>query len=434
MNNALPLTLQDCRRLDRDDPLAPLREQFVLPHDEIYLNGNSLGALPRAAPERLRQVIEHEWGRDLTRSWSQAGWTDLPQRLGDRIAPWVGAGPGEVVVGDSTSVNLYKVLSAAAARVRAAGKGRSRIVSERGNFPTDLYIAHSIARQHGMTLDLLDAPADPAQLDDSVAMLLLSHVDYRSGYLHDLAATTAAAHRAGALMIWDLAHSAGAVPVDLLGADADYAVGCGFKYLNGGPGAPAFVWAHPRHVASDRQPLTGWMGHATPYAFDGDYVAAPDASRYLCGTPALLSMSALACGLDGFDRLRELGGMAALRDKSLALTTLFMQQVDAYAGRYGLRCITPADPARRGSQVSYVVDQGGAGIVQALMARRVIANLRAPDVLRFGFTPLYLGYAQAWQAAEQLRQVLQHGEWRDGAAVTGASGQAGASPPRVPRP
>ena len=274
----------DCIALDRADPLAALRDEFVLPEGVIYLDGNSLGALPRRTAARVADVAAHEWGEGLIRSWNDAGWIDLPQRIGDKIAALIGARPGEVVVADSTSLNLFKSLSAAVALQGADAPARRVILSERGNFPTDLYIAESVAASNGLALRLADGARIDDALNDEVAVLMLTHVNYRSGRMHRLAETTRAAHAAGALVVWDLAHSAGAVPVDLHGADADFAVGCGYKYLNGGPGAPAFVWVHPRHTARMdreqlRQPLSGWLGHAAPFDFAPSYRPANGISR-----------------------------------------------------------------------------------------------------------------------------------------------------------
>ncbi|MEY3253922.1 MAG: kynureninase KynU, partial [Pseudomonadota bacterium] len=256
---------QEALALDAADPLAPLRAQFDIPEGLIYLDGNSLGVLPRATAARVQQVVTQEWGQGLIRSWNSAGWMALPARVGDKIARLVGAGPGELVVADSTSVNLFKVLSAALSIAQQDAPARRRIVSERSNFPTDLYIAESLARERGFELVLVEPEDIEAQLNEQAAVLMLTHVNYRTGRMHDMAALTARAHAAGVLAIWDLAHSAGAVPLDLLGAQADFAVGCGYKYLNGGPGAPAFVWAHPRHVGRFWQPLAGWIGHAAPF-------------------------------------------------------------------------------------------------------------------------------------------------------------------------
>jgi kynureninase len=411
-------TQQDCLALDAADRLAPLREHFDLPDGLIYLDGNSLGVLPRATPARVQQVVREEWGRDLIQSWNTAGWIDLPQRVGDKIARLIGAGAGEVVAADSTSVNLYKVLMAASHIARQDQPARRVIVSERSNFPTDLYIAESLVRELGWTLRLIEPEEVEAALTRDVAVLMLTHVNYRTGRMHDMAAVTRAAHAAGALVVWDLAHSAGAVPVDLRGADADFAVGCGYKYLNGGPGAPAFVWAHPRHADRFWQPLAGWMGHAAPFRFTPDYQPAPGIARYLCGTPAVIAMSALECGVDTVLAAEPLGGMAALRDKSIALTALFAELVEARCAGHGLSVVSPREAALRGSQVCLTRAEGAYAIVQALIARRVVGDFRAgdertPDILRFGFTPLYTRYIDVWDAVEQLVQVMTSGEWHD---------------------
>ena len=407
-------TRQDCLALDARDALAPLREQFSLPAGLVYLDGNSLGVLPKAAAARLQQVVTEEWGVGLIGSWNSAGWMDLPQRLGDKIARLVGAGKGELVVADSTSVNLFKVLSAAIDICRADAPQRRVILSERSNFPTDLYIAESLARQHGMTLTLVDdADEIPAHLNQSLAVLMLTEVNYRSGRLHDMAGLTRAAHAAGALALWDLAHSAGALPVDLTGSDADFAVGCGYKYLNGGPGAPAFVWAHPRHASRFWQPLAGWLGHAAPFEFTPDYRPAAGITRFICGTPPVLSLAALECGIDSVLAAEPFGGMPALRAKSLALTALFAQLVEARCAGRGLTLASPREDARRGSQVCFAHATAGYPIMQALIARGVVGDFRAPDILRFGFTPLYVRFVDVWDAVEQLLQVLESGEWKE---------------------
>ena len=414
------ISQQDCRQRDAQDPLRTLRDLFDLPPGVIYLDGNSLGALPRAVPARVAHVVAQQWGQDLIKSWNSAGWFALPRRVGDRIAPLIGAGGGEVVATDTTSINLYKVLSAALNIAAQDAPGRRTIVSERSNFPTDLYIAEALCRERGCTLKLIEPHEVAASLTPDVAVLMLTHVNYRTGAMHDMAAVTAAAHAAGALVVWDLCHSAGAVPVDLSGAQADFAVGCGYKYLNGGPGAPAFVWVHPRHVARCWQPLAGWWGHAQPFAFTPDYQPAMDITRYQCGTQPIVSLSALDCALDVFAAAEKLGGMAALRAKSLALTDLFIDAVEALCpGAFTL--VTPREPARRGSQVCLTpTDALPAGsayaIVQALIARGVIGDFRAgdaqqPDILRFGFTPLYLSFDNVLGAAQALAEVVRTREY-----------------------
>ncbi len=418
-------TLEDCRALDARDPLRSLRELFTLPEGVIYLDGNSLGVLPRATPARVAKAVTEEWGQDLIRSWNSAGWFDLPRRVGDKIARLVGAQPGELVATDSTSINLYKVLAAALHIAAQDSPQRKRIISERSNFPTDLYIAQSLCRERGFELQLVDATDLHAAVDGNTAVLMLTHVNYRTGAMHDMAAVTAAAHAAGALVVWDLAHSAGAVPVDLNAADVDFAVGCGYKYLNGGPGAPAFAWVHPRHAGRFWQPLSGWWGHAAPFEFTPGYEPAPGIARYLCGTQPILSMAALDCGVDASLAAEPLGGMAALRAKSLALTDLFIKLVEERCAGHGLELVTPREHARRGSQVCLALADGAYAVVQALIARGVIGDFRAGDpsaapgmtdardILRFGFTPLYLGHEDVWHAADHLAQVLASGEWRE---------------------
>ena len=422
-------TLQDCQALDAQDPLRALRERFALPQGVIYLDGNSLGAQPKAAAARVAEVVTQEWGQDLITSWNKAGWITLPERLGNQFAPWLGAGQGELVFTDTTSINLYKVLSAAARIAREDAPGRKKLISERSNFPTDLYIAQSVCQEYSLELVLLEPEEIAGALQTDVAISMLTHVNYRTGAMHDMAAVTAAAHAQGILCVWDLCHSAGAVPVDLKGADADFAVGCGYKYLNGGPGAPAFVWAHPRLINRFWQPLSGWFGHAEPFKFVPDYHPAQGIQRYLCGTQPMISMSVLQCGIDIYTEAEAFGGMAALRKKSLALTDLFIQLVQERCQGYGLGLATPREHAARGSQVCLTREEGmglngqGSGayaIVQALIARGVIGDFRKgdggtgkhKDILRFGFTPLYVGFVDVWNAVEHLRQVLESGEWQ----------------------
>jgi kynureninase len=420
------ITRDECAAHDRADALAPLRGLFELSRVDaeglIYLDGNSLGVLPRAALARLAGVAGEEWGAGLIRSWNTAGWIALSQRIGDKIARLIGARGGEVAVADSTSINLFKALSAAIAIAKSRDRRRTRIVTERMNFPTDLYIADTIARAQGFELVLVDRDEIPAGFRHDVALVMLTHVNYRTGYMHPMAEVTRAAHGAGALMVWDLAHSAGAVPVNLYGhADdeaADFAVGCGYKYLNGGPGAPAFVWAHPSHTQwmdsqGWRQPLSGWLGHAAPFAFDTDYRPARGIARFVCGTPPVLSMAALECGVDTVLAAEQVGGIEAIRAKSIVLTDLFIDLVGERCGGHGLAVASPLAPGDRGSQVSLTHPTHGYEIVQALIARGVIGDFRAPDILRFGFTPLYTRFVDVWDAVDRLTAVLTRGEWRD---------------------
>jgi kynureninase len=390
----------DARQADQADPLRAFRDRFELPDGVIYLDGNSLGALPKTVKERVAKTISDEWGEQLIRSWNTADWVHLPQRVGKKIARLIGAEDGTVVAADSTSINLFKVLSAAL----DLNRGRSKIISERDNFPTDLYIAEGVAKQigKGHRLALASAPADiPGMLDNDVAVLMLTHVNYRNGYRHDMAGLTKAAHDKGILVIWDLCHTAGAMPVDLTGANADFAIGCGYKYLNGGPGAPAFLYVNPRHQGGFRQPLSGWFGHRAPFDFDSSYAPSRSIEQYLCGTPPVLAMVAMDEAMSLWDEV----DMAALRVKSVALCDLFIQEVGAFALDFGLKLTTPLDAECRGSQVSYSCDNGYA-IMQALIARGVIGDFRAPDIIRFGMTPLYLSFAEVAQAAAILKDIL----------------------------
>jgi kynureninase len=399
-------TRNDCLALDAQDPLAPLRARFDLPEGVIYLDGNSLGARPKTALARATDVIAREWGQDLIRSWNSAGWLNQPARLGDRLAPLIGAREGEVVVTDSTSLNLFKALAAALQmQADGPGAGRRTIVTERANFPTDIYMAQGLAGwlARGYAVRLVDSAAElPAAIDADCAVVMLTHVNYRTGYQHDMAALTGHAHALGALIVWDLAHSAGAVPVDLHAAGADLAVGCTYKYLNGGPGAPAFIWVPKHHQAAFRQPLSGWWGHASPFAMAPDFAPADGIKRALCGTQPVVSLALVECGLEVFEET----SMAAIRAKSLALTDLFIELVEARCGGHPLGLVTPREHARRGSQVSFTHPHGYA-VMAALIGRGVIGDYREPAIMRFGFTPLYTSFADVWDAVEILRDILE---------------------------
>ncbi|WP_086618661.1 kynureninase [Erythrobacter tepidarius] len=389
---------------DAADALAPFRARFSLPEGVIYLDGNSLGALPRATPEVLRRVLEQEWGEGLIRSWNDAGWFEMAGRVGAKIAPLIGAAPGEVIACDSTSVNLFKLI-AAALRMRP---GRKVILSEPGNFPTDLYMIAGLEAQGLATRRLVEREALVDALGDDIALLLLTHVHYKTGAMHDMAALTRAAHAAGALVLWDLSHSTGAVPVDLTAAEADFAVGCGYKYLCGGPGAPAFAFVAHRHHADLVQPLTGWFGHAAPFAFSDDYVPAPGIAQLQCGTPPVLGLAALEVGVDLIAEI----GVARLYEKSQALSQFFLACLAAHG--VALECVSPPDSSARGSQLSFRHPEAYA-ICQALIARGVIGDFRDPDVLRLGFAPAYLRFAEVAAAARHLAEVLASGEWQNAA-------------------
>jgi kynureninase len=408
------MTRNDCLALDHEDALAPLRRHFDLPEGVIYLDGNSLGARPAAALARAQDVIAREWGVDLIRSWNTAGWFDLPKRLGNRVAPLIGARDGEVVVSDTTSLNLFKAL-AAALHMQADGDNGARrvIVTERSNFPTDIYMAQGLSSwlDRGYQVRLVDSVDELAgAIDADTAVVMLTHVNYRSGYQHDMRAQSAHAHAQGALIVWDLAHSAGAVPLDLHADGADLAVGCTYKYLNGGPGAPAFIWVPKRHQAAFTQPLSGWWGHANPFAMAPDFTPCEGIGRALCGTQPIVSLAMVECGLDVFEQT----GMQAIRAKSLALTDLFIALVEERCGAHPLGLVTPREHARRGSQVSFTHPHGFA-VMAALIARGVIGDYREPAIMRFGFTPLYTSFTDVWDAVEILRQILDEQAYDIGA-------------------
>ena len=388
--------------LDRDDPLRRFRDRFDLPEGLVYLDGNSLGPPARAARERIARTVEEEWGVGLIRSWESAGWISLPQRVGDKIARLIGAEPGEVICGDSTSVNLFKALSIAL----AANRGRRILLSEHGNFPTDLYIAQGLVAQLGAGHELLLVESGGLERalrerGHEVAAAFLTHVDYVTGRVHDMASITAAARESGAMMIWDLAHSAGALPVALNACAVQLAVGCGYKYLNGGPGAPAFLYVARELHERATQPISGWMGHADPFAFAERYEPAPGIARFLSGTPPVISMAALDAALD----LLVEASMEAIRAKSIALGEAFVALVDEHCAQRGLELVSPRDSALRGSQVSYSHTRSRA-IMAALIERGVIGDVRSPDILRFGFAPLYLRHVDIWRAVMELRELL----------------------------
>jgi kynureninase len=405
-------SLAEARALDAADPIAGYRKQFALPPGVIYLDGNSLGALPLGTAARLGEVIRREWGEGLVRSWNNADWIGLSRRVGTMIAPLIGAAPDEVIACDSTSVNLFKLLAAAL----AMRPGRKVVLSEPGNFPTDLYLIAGLEGQGLAEKRLVAREELESALDANVAVLLLTHIHYKTGAMHDMARLTRAAHEAGALVLWDLSHSAGAVPVDLNGCEADLAVGCGYKYFNGGPGAPAFAFVAKRHQAALQQPLTGWMSHATPFAFTDDYAPAPGIERLLTGTPPILGLAALEEGV----RLIAEIGIERLSAKSRALSEFLRAAIAQVAP--DLPCISPEGDAPRGSQLSYRHPEAYE-IAQALIGRGLIPDFREPDVLRLGLSPAYIRFEDCWHAAQALGEVLVSGEceraeFRTRAAVT----------------
>ena len=399
-------TLDDVRALDAADPLRQFRDRFDLPEGVIYLDGNSLGAMPKTAPGRMADVVSREWGQDLIRSWNENHWMEAPRRLGAKAARLIGAEPHEVVVADSTSINIYKALSACL-QLRPE---RSILLSEAGNFPTDAYMMQGIAAASNGRVEAKLVPPETIveALDESVAALLITQTHYKTGRVHDMRSITEAAHAKGVLVIWDLCHSAGALPIDLNGCRADFAVGCGYKYLNGGPGAPSFIYVAERYQNSVMPVLSGWLGHARPFDFTDTYEPADGIDRFRCSSPSILGMAALECGLD----IHLDADMAEIRRKSVGLCELFIEQVEARVGEKGFELASPRDAEVRGSQVSFRHDEGYA-IVQALIARGVIGDFRDPDIMRFGFTPLYVSYEDVWRAAEALEAIMESGEWRD---------------------
>ncbi len=399
-------TRQTCLDRDAADPLGGVRERFSLPDGVIYLDGNSLGALTHAAAAQVEEATGHQWGRDLILSWNSHGWIRLPQLVGRKIARLIGAEANEVIAADSVSVNLFKL---AAAAVRAQGPERRVVIIERGDFPTDLYILQGLAEAvPGIDLRVVEPGGFEAALDDRTAVVLLSHVHYRTGVVRDMAAQSAAVRGGGALSLWDLSHSAGVLDVGLNRDGADMAAGCGYKYLNGGPGAPAYLFVAKRHQARLRNPLSGWMGHARPFDFVDDYEPAPGIDRWLCGTPPILSLTALDAALDAFDGV----DMVQARAKAGALGDLFIERVEARCAAHGLTLVGPRETTLRGGQVSFAHPNGWA-VMQNLIARGVIGDFRRPDVIRFGFAPLYVRHVDVWDAVEVLGDILDRESWQD---------------------
>jgi kynureninase len=419
---AVPFTASDAARLDELDPLRPFRDRFVLPEAVTYLDGNSLGALPKRVADAVGEAVTRQWGEGLVGSWNTADWIGLPQRIGVLLAPLIGATAAEVVACDSTTINIHKLVTAA----RKLQPTRDIIVCERTNFPSDAYAVQAIARATGASVieaDAHDISEAIASAGSRLAVVELTHVHYKTGYMYDMAAVTEATHRQGGLIVWDLAHSAGAFPVDLSGCQADFAVGCGYKYLNGGPGAPAFVYVARRHLGlvdnplqnpgqnpvqnPVQNPLPGWMGHAQPFDFAHEYQPAAGVDRMLTGTPSVLSMVALEAALLDWADV----DLAQVRKKSVALTELFIRLVDEQLEGYGFDLASPRVAAQRGSQVSLTHPEGYA-MVQALIDRNVIGDFRAPDILRFGVTPLYTRYVDIWNAVDALRAIMHDETWK----------------------
>jgi kynureninase len=395
------MTPDEAAQLDDQDPLAFARERFRLPEGLIYLDGNSLGALPAAAAAALAATAERQWGEDLIGSWTKHDWIDWPTRIAAKLAPIVGAKPNQLLIADSTSVCLFKLLAAA---VRAR-RERKTILTQRRNFPTDLYVAQGLAEMLGLTLKAVEPDAVFASIDNDTAVITLTHVDYRSAAFYDMRAINDAAHAAGALTVWDLSHSAGAIALDLDGTGCDLAVGCGYKYLNGGPGAPAFLYVAERLQDELQSPLQGWMGHAEPFAFDDDYRPVSGIARFLTGTPSILALAALDAGLDTFAGV----SMGDVEAKSRALSQLFVDEVENRCGSE-VSLASPRDASQRGSHVVFSHPEGYA-VMQALIARGVIGDFRAPDLMRFGFAPLYNCFAQIVRAAEILSEILSTRQW-----------------------
>ena len=398
------MSRSDCEALDRTDPLAGKRAAFSIPQGLIYLDGNSLGVLPRNVPERVRDVVERQWGRTLIRSWNEHGWFQLAAKVGERIAKLIGAPPGSVIAGDTISVNLFKLLGAAV----PMNQGARVILSDSGNFPSDLYVAQGFRdlMDDGYELKIVAPEEVMDAINMDVAITMLTEVDYKTARRHDMKAVTEKAHSVGALTIWDLAHSAGAIPVDIVDVGADFALGCTYKYLNGGPGAPAFLYVRPELQDKVAPPLAGWWGHADPFAFDLTYTPASGIIRNQCGTQPIISLAALDAALDVWDD----ADMSMVRDKSKALCQLFIDLVEERCSAHGLELAGPRDMEERGSHVSFSCPEGYA-VMQALIASNVVGDFRAPDVIRFGFTPLYTSYADVWDAVDVLTRILDTREW-----------------------
>lgn len=403
----MTLTREDCIALDQKDPLQYCRDRFLTAPDRIYLDGNSLGAMPKLAPGTLTATVEREWGQDLIQSWNKAGWFELPSILGNRIGTLIGADSGQVVVCDNTSINLHKVLHAAL----GINSSRRRILAHRGDFPTDLYIIQSAVTSCGrhVEVDLIENEQEIVErFDESVAVAVLSQINYKTGALMDMERVNQAARSQGVLVVWDLCHSAGVMPVELDRHHADFAVGCTYKYLNGGPGAPAYIYAATRHHQQMTQPLSGWWSHANPFSFSPEYIPADGIKRMLSGTQPILSMRGVECGLDTYDGV----SMQQVREKSMALCALFVELIELECSDYGLDVIGPSEFAQRGSHVSIAFEHGYSA-VQAMIDRGVVGDFRAPNLMRFGFSPLYISFEEVWNAVATLADCLHQKSWLD---------------------
>ncbi|MCU4351740.1 kynureninase [Acinetobacter ursingii] len=405
------ITHEQCRYWDEEDELKHLKDEFVLPEGVVYLDGNSLGARPKKSLAYAQHIIQQQWGEDLINSWNKADWWGLPIRLGDKVGQLIGANAGETIISDSTTLNLFKVLSAAVKIQAEKYPDRKVIVAEKEVFPTDIYIIEGFIDliNQGYRIELINGADDLAEvLASEVAVVVLSHVNYRTGYLYDMTDINRQIHATNALVIWDLCHSVGAVAMDLNQSESDFAIGCTYKYLNGGPGSPALLWVNAKHTEKFWQPLSGWWGHKKPFDMAQHYQPADSIRRYLCGTQPIISMSLIECGLDIFLKT----SMQKIRAKSLKLTDLFIALVHQECAEFGFELITPLDHHDRGSHVSYR-HAHGYEIIQALIARGVIGDYREPEVLRFGVTPLYLGFEDIWQAVKQLKAIMLHNEWKN---------------------
>ena len=399
------IKLEDLKYLDKQDPLSRYREEFFLPKNTIYFDGNSLGPVPKKTIKNLNKTINEEWGKDLINSWNKANWINLPQTLGDKIAPLLGAKSGEVVVVDSTSLNLFKVLTSAL----RLNKNRKKVVSESTNFPSDLYILEGV---NGMLnnhyeCQLIDDDINfEKYIDSSTAVVMLSHINYKTGRISDMKKITDYAHQQGALVVWDLSHSVGVIPMDLHNIGVDFAVGCTYKHLNGGPGAPGFLYVHSDLIAIVSQPLSGWLGHSDPFAFEAKYTPANNINKFICGTPSILSYKAVESALDIFDEI----SLEQVREKSIQLSELFIKLIQQECGDFGFELFSPIDAALRGSQISYK-HENAYPIMQSLISRGIIGDYREPNILRFGISPLYMMYEDVWNAIMHLKKIMQSNEW-----------------------